>query len=84
MPFSLGYIPTPRWEGGGRTCPLLDFLNNSKTVAYIFADVFVGSLHANFDQNRLNVKTFAKNRVLKETTQSPVYMYNDTLYKMAS
>ena len=27
-------------------------------------DVFVGSLHANFDQNRLNVKKFAKNRVL--------------------
>ena len=32
-------------------------------------DVFVGSLHANFDQNRLNVKKFAKNRVLKETAQ---------------
>ena len=32
-------------------------------------DVFVRSLHANFDQNRLNVKKFAKNRVLKKTAQ---------------
>ena len=31
-------------------------------------DVFVGSLHANFNQNRLNVKKFTENSVLKETT----------------
>ena len=30
---------------------------------------FVGSLHANFDQNRLNVKKFAKNRVLKQAAR---------------
>ena len=36
-------------------------------------DVFVGSLHANFDQNRLNVKKFPENRVLKETIQKHQY-----------
>ena len=41
--------------------------NRSETFWEI--DVFVGSLHANFDQNRLNVKKFAKNRVLKQTAQ---------------
>ena len=35
-------------------------------------DVFVGSLHADFDQNWLNIKKFAKNRVLKETTQKNI------------
>ena len=34
---------------------------------------FVGSLHANFDQNRLNVKKFAKNNVLKQTAQQDQY-----------
>ena len=86
---------------GGRICPLLDFLNNSKTVADIDTkfgvpyytsiwhrmttsgrnrsenfweiDVFVRSLHANLDQNRLNVKKFAKNRALKEITQKDQY-----------
>ena len=32
-------------------------------------DVLVGSLPINFDQNRIHVKKFAKNRVLKETVQ---------------
>ena len=36
-------------------------------------DVFVGSLHANFYQNRLNVKKFAKNRYLKQTEQKDQY-----------
>ena len=31
--------------------------------------VFMGSLHANFDQNRLKIKKFAKNKTLKQTTQ---------------
>ena len=30
---------------------------------------FVGSLHVNFEQNRLNVKKLAKNRVLRQTAQ---------------
>ena len=48
-------------------------------------DVFVGSLHANFDQNRLNVKKFAKNRVLKQTAQKDQNRCKLTrsLYKMA-
>ena len=29
----------------------------------------MGSLHANFDQNRLNIKKFTKNRVLKQSAQ---------------
>ena len=41
--------------------------NLSENIGEI--DVFVGSLYANFDQNRLNVKKFAKNRVLKQTAQ---------------
>ena len=85
----LMYFPfNPQPAGGGRICPLPDFLNNSKTVADIDTklgvpyptsmwhrmtkfgrnrsenfweiDVFVGSLHTNFEQNRLNVKKFAK------------------------
>ena len=32
-------------------------------------DVFVVLLHANFDQNRLNGKKFAKNRGLEQTAQ---------------
>ena len=32
-------------------------------------DFFVGPFHANFDQNRLNVKKYTKDRILKQTTQ---------------
>ena len=35
--------------------------------------VFVGWLPAKFDQNRLNVNKFAKNRVLKKTAQKDQY-----------
>ena len=42
----------------------------SKSVGNFWeTDVFVGSLHANFDQNRFNVKKFAKNRISKQTAQ---------------
>ena len=97
----------PRHAGrGSKICPLLVFLNNSKTVADIdtkfgvpyhisilhqmtkccrnlrdfFPDIdaFVGSLHANLDQNRLNVKKFTKNRVLKQTAQKDQYRCNIT------
>ena len=52
------------------TLPYIDWTSNDqiwlKSVGTFFLeiDVFVGSLHANFEQNRLNVKKFAKNRAL--------------------
>ena len=45
--------------------------NRSENIREI--DVFVRSLHANFDKNGLNVKKFAKNRVLKQTAQKDQY-----------
>ena len=45
----------------------------NRSENFLEIDVFVGSFHANFDQNRFNVKKFAKNRVLKKTTQKDQY-----------
>ena len=44
----------------------------------------MGSLHANFDQNRPNVKKFAKKWGFKanRTKDQYLYMQNNTLYKM--
>ena len=35
----------------------------------------MGSLHANFDKNRISVKKFVKNRVLKQTPQKDQYRF---------
>ena len=52
--------------------PTLSYINltsndqicpNRLNFFFLEIDVFLGSLYANFDQNRLNVKKFAKNRV---------------------
>ena len=45
--------------------------NRQENVWEIY--VFVGLLHASFDQNQLNVKKFAKNKFLKQTTQKERY-----------
>ena len=46
--------PTSIWHR------MTKFGRNQSEIFYEI-DVFVGSLHANFDQNRLNVKKYAKN-----------------------
>ena len=40
---------------------------------FLEIDVFVGSLHVNFDPNRRNVKKFAKNGVFKQAAQRDYY-----------
>ena len=42
--------------------------------------VFVWQLQADFDQNRLNVKKFAKNEILKQTAQKDQYRCKITRY----
>ena len=45
----------------------------NRSKFFLEIDVLVGSLNANFDQNRLNVNKFPKKRVSKQTTQKDQY-----------
>ena len=51
----------------------------NRSIFFLEIDVLVESLHANFDQNRLHVEKFVKNRVLKQITQKEEYICKMTL-----